>query len=553
MFEKEIIRIIKKETKLKNINLEVPPNPDLGDFAFPCFLLSRQYQKSPNEIALELSIKLKPTELIESIVPKGPYLNFFINKSKLAEITIKSIFKEKDKYGSYMLGKNRIALIEHTSINPNAAPHVGRVRGAIIGDSIVRLLRFQGYKTRVHYFVNDVGKQIAILVLGLNNKEPDFDKVLKIYSETYKKVKKSKRLENEVFELLKKFEGGDKETIKRFKKVVDICIKGQVSILSQLGIRYNFFDYESKYLFNKKVKEILTKLEKTKYLVNDKKGRKVIDLSSFNLPMKEPYFVLTRSNGTSLYGLRDIMYTMDKIKYAKHKNIILLGEDQKLYFQQIKSILSLLKQPSPQVIHFAHILLANEGRMSTREGKLVLLEDFIKESLKKAELEIKKRKSKNTQNLAYSIGIGAVKYSILKVSPDKNIIFNWSSALSFEGETASYIQYAHARACSILKKSKIKPNNPNYLLISLPEEINLINKLYAFPEVVYKSTIDLKPHLIANYLHQLSQTFNEFYHKCQCITDNREITKTRIAIVLAAKQVIHNGLYLLGIAAPEKM
>ena len=205
MFEKEIIRIIKKETKLKNINLEVPPNPDLGDFAFPCFLLSRQYQKSPNEIALELSIKLKPTELIESIVPKGPYLNFFINKSKLAEITIKSIFKEKDKYGSYMLGKNRIALIEHTSINPNAAPHVGRVRGAIIGDSIVRLLRFQGYKTRVHYFVNDVGKQIAILVLGLNNKEPDFDKVLKIYSETYKKVKKSKRLENEVFELLKKF------------------------------------------------------------------------------------------------------------------------------------------------------------------------------------------------------------------------------------------------------------------------------------------------------------------------------------------------------------
>lgn len=553
MFEKEIIRIIKKETKLKNINLEVPPHQDLGDFAFPCFTLSKQYQKSPNEIALELSIKLKPTELIESIVPKGPYLNFFINKTKLSEITIKSIFNEKDKYGSYMLGKNKIALIEHTSINPNAAPHVGRARGAIIGDSIVRLLRFQGYKTRVHYFVNDVGKQIAILVLGLNNKEPDFSKVLKIYSETYKRVKKNKKMENEAFGLLKKFEEGDKETIKRFKKVVDICIKGQVEILSQLGIKYDFFDYESKYLFNKKTKDILAKLEKTKYLITDNEGRKVIDLSSFNLPMKEPYFVLTRSNGTSLYGLRDIIYTIDKIKYAKHKNIILLGEDQKLYFQEIKAVLSLLKQPSPQVIHFAHILLANEGKMSTREGNLILLEDFIKESLKKAELEIKTRKSKNTQNLAYSIGVGAVKYSILKVSPDKNIVFDWNSSLSFEGETAPYIQYVHARACSILKKSKIKPTNPNYLLISLPEEINLINKLYAFPEIVYKSTIDLKPHLIANYLHQLAQTFNEFYHKCQCITDNRELTKTRLAIVLVTKQVIYNGLGLLGIDSPEKM
>ena len=439
MFEKEIIRLIKKETKQKNIILETPPNPDFGDFAFPCFALAKHYQKSPNEIALELSLRIRPTELVEAIVPKGPYLNFFIKKSKLSEITLKSILREKDKYGSYFIGKGKTALIEHTSINPNAAPHVGRARNAIIGDSITRLLRFQAYKTEVHYFVNDVGKQIAILVFGIGSRKPDFKSLLNIYANTYKKIKKSKKLEKQAFELLKKFEEGDKETIKKFRQVVEICIKGQLSILSQLGIKYDFFDYESKYLFDKRLKEILFKLEKTNKLFLDKDNRKVLDLADFNLPMKEPVFVLTRSNGTSLYGLRDIAYTLDKIKRSKTKNIVVIGSDQKLYFQQVKSALSLLKQQSPQVIHHGLILL-QEGKMSTRTGELVLLESFVKEAIKKAELELKKRKSKNISKIASIIGLGAVKYSILKVSPEKDIMFDWDSALSFEGETSPYIQ-----------------------------------------------------------------------------------------------------------------
>lgn len=553
MFEREIIRLLKKETKQKNITLETPPHPDFGDFAFPCFILAKQQQKNPNEIALELSIKIKPTELIESIVPRGPYINFFIKKSKLSELVIRAILKEGNKYGSYSIGKGKTALIEHTSINPNAAPHVGRARGAIIGDALTRLLRFQGYKTEVHYFVNDVGKQIAILVLGLGNKQPNFKKLLKIYADTYKKIKKNKKLELQSFELLRKFEEDDKETLQKFKKTVDICLKGQIEILSRLGITYDFFDYESKYLFDNKVKDILNKLEKTKLVFKDKDNRKVLDLSSFNLAMKEPYFVLTRSNGTSLYGLRDIAYTLDKIKRAKNKNIVLLGEDQKLYFQQIRASISLLKQQAPQSIHYSHILLSGEGKMSTREGNLVLLTDFMQEAVKKAEKELRKRKSKNITKIANIIGLGAVKYSILKVSPEKNILFDWNSALSFEGETAPYIQYAYARASSILKKAKITANNPNYLLMTSPQEINLINKLYLFPEVVFKSTIDLKPYLIANYIYQLAQLFNEFYHKCQCITENRELTKTRLAIVLSTRQVLKTGLSLLGIDVPEKM
>ena len=553
MFEKEIIRLLKKETKQKNITLEIPPNPDLGDFAFPCFILAKQHQKNPNEIALELSMKIKPTELLEAIVPKGPYLNFFLNRSKLSELTLKSILKEKDKYGSYLVGKGKTALIEHTSINPNAAPHVGRARNAIIGDSITRLLKFQGYKTEVHYFVNDVGKQIAILVLGIGSKKPEFKKLLNIYSKTYNKIRKSKKLEQQAFILLKKFEEGDKETIKRFNHVVDICIKGQIETLSKLNVNYDVFDYESKYLFDKKIKEILAKLEKTNQLITDKDNRKVLNLSSFNLPTKEPYFVLTRSDNTSLYSLRDIAYTLDKIKKSKTKNIIVLGEDQKLYFQQIKAALSLLKQQDPQVIHYSHILLAGGNKMSTRTGDVVLLEDFIKEAVKKAENELKKRKSRNIKKIASVIGIGAVKYSILKVSPDKNIVFDWDSALSFEGDTSQYIQYVYARASSILKKAKINHSNPNYLMISLPEEINLINKLYKFPETVYKATIELKPYIIANYLYQLAQIFNDFYHKCQCISEDRELTKTRLAIVAATRHVIKNGLNILGIDVTEKM
>ena len=260
-FRQAITDFLKKETCLENIELEIPPNAEMGDYAFPCFALAKEWKKSPNEIANELSRKFKPNDLVKEVKVIGPYLNFFVNKNKITETTIKQILKQKDKYGSSGIGKGKKIILEHTSINPNASPHVGRARNALLGDSIVRILKFQGYKVEVHYFVNDVGKQIAMLVLGAEGrKNVSFKDLLGIYININKKIEENPELEKKVLELLNKLEKGDKKIKNKFKKIVETCVKGQVKIFSELGIKYDLFDYESKYLWDRKTDETLKRL-----------------------------------------------------------------------------------------------------------------------------------------------------------------------------------------------------------------------------------------------------------------------------------------------------
>ena len=550
-FQEEIINFLKKKAK-QEINLEIPPKPELGDYAFPCFNLAKSFKKEPDEIAKELSSKFPKTELIKEVKVIGPYVNFFINKNKLTEVILKKIIKEKNEYGSSNIGKNKRIIVEHTSINPNASPHVGRARNAFIGDCIVRILKFQGYDVETHYYINDVGKQIAILVLGAKNKKNiKFEDLLKIYIEINKKVEKDKKLEKEVFDLLYKLEKEDKKIKAEFKRVIDICVKGQIKLFFELSIKYDKFDYESKYLWDKKTKAVLRELERTGMLFIDKDNRFVLDQKGFELGMKVPILVLTRGDGTSLYPLRDLAYTIEKV--SKSHNIVVLGEDQKLYFEQLAAALKIMGYAVPEVVHYSFVLL-EEGKMSTRKGNLVLLEDFMKEALKKAKVEIKKRHEKVNESSAKAIGYGAIKYSILRVSTEKNVIFNWQQALSFEGESAPYIQYAYARICSIFKKYNKKISGKiNYSLLNKKEEIELIKKIAEFPNIISRITDNLKPHIIANYLYELSQKFNEFYHLCPVLKEKEDIKKARLLLIIAVKQVLSNGLSLLGIETLEKM
>ena len=561
-FKEAIIKFLKKETNLGNIELEAPPNPEMGDYAFPCFILAKEWKKTPNEIAQELIKKFKPNDLISEVKAIGPYSNFFINKNKLAETTIKEILKQKDGFGSSGIGKGKKILVEHTSINPNASPHVGRARNALIGDAIVRILKFQSYGVETHYFINDVGKQIAMLVLGAEGKKNiSFKDLLKIYIDINSKVEEKPELEEKVLELLNLLEKGDKKIRKRFERIVTTCVTGQVKILSELGIRYDFFDYESKYLWSKKTEETLKRLEKTGKLFIDGFNRWVMDQKGYELGMKVPVLVLTRADGTSLYPLRDIAYNIYKV--SKGDNIVILGEDQKLYQEQISATLKELKLKPPRVIHYSFVLL-QEGKMSTRKGNLVLLEDFMKEAVDKASEEIKKRYNKSDLKSAKSIGYGAIKYSILKVSPEKNVAFNWEQALSFEGESAPSIQYAYARISSILNKHKKLHKHEhasfskrrvraNAGLLQEKEEIELVKSLFNFPEIVTKSTHDLRPHLIATYLYSLAQKFNEYYHIHQILKAEDKIRDARILLITAVRQVIKNGLSLLGIDVLERM
>ena len=461
--------------------------------------------------------------------------------------------KEKGKYGSSNMGKGKKALVEHTSVNPNAEPHLGRARNALIGDSVVKILQFQGYKVETHFFVNDVGKQIAMLVLASKGKKVSFKGLLKLYVGFNKRLAKYPKLEKDVFDMLYKLENGDKKVRKEFERVVNICIKGQSKILADLGINYDYFDYESKYLWSKKAKDILDNLLKKKTCFKDSEGRIVINQAEFKTEARSPYLVLTRSDRTSMYPLRDIAYTIEKIKKVPNKNVLILGEDHKFYFKQLCSALILLGYNPPDAVHYSFVLLKT-GKMSTRKGEVVLLSDFMKEILAKAEKEVKKRKSiKNVKQVAKTVGYGALKYSLLKVSPEKNVTFEWDIALSFEGETAPYIQYAHARSASILRKAKLGLKNVNYSLLKKDEELVLAKEVSLFPDVVFEATVNLRPHIIAVYLYSLAKMFSEFYHCCPCIMKDKELSKARLSLVSATRYVLKTGLNLLGINAPDRM
>jgi len=550
-FKEEIIKSIKKEVK-EDIELEIPPKPELGDYAFPCFSLSKIYKKNPNEIASDLSKKIKKSKYISEIKTIGPYLNFFINKNALTEETLNKILKEKNDYGSSNIGKNKKIILEHTSINPNASPHVGRARNALIGDVLANILKFQNYKVEVHYYVNDIGKQISMLVLAAKNKKKiKFDDLLKIYRDISKKVENSEKLEKEVLLQLNKLENGDKKIKNEFKKIVNISVKGQIGIFSELGIKYDVFDYESSYLWSKKTHEALKLLEKSGRFFFDKDNRFVLDEKGFELGMKVPVLVLTRGDGTSLYPLRDIAYAMDVAK--KGNNIVVLGEDQKLYNEQINAALKILEKKTRKAIYYSFVLL-HEGKMSTRKGNIVLLEDFMSEALKKAGSELKQRYKKIDNKAAKVIGYGALKYSILKVSPEKNVIFNWQQALNFEGETAPYIQYAYARISSIIKKNKNKiPKKADFSLLNSNEEIELIKKLSSFPQIVEKTAKELRPNTIANYTYELAKQFNEFYHIHNILKEKKEIKNARLILVNCVRQTLKNSLNLLGIGVLERM
>ena len=546
----KLIDFICKKTKLEKEKienfLETPQDVKFGDYAFPCFILTKQLKKPPIEIALELRRDLEKNlpDFLERIENKGPYLNFFVDKKMLAQEVLSKALEKN--YGAQKQ-KEKI-LIEHTSVNPNASPHVGRTRNSIIGDSVVRILKFLGNKVEIHYYVNDVSKQIAMLALNFNKKDK-FDDMLFKYIEISKKIEKNPELEKQVFDLLEKFEAKDKKTTKLFNDIVGICVDGQKKIFKKFDIKFDSFDYESRYV-GKASQDLLKKLEKTGKLFKDKDGRMVLNQSNTELirKMKAPMFVLARSNGTGLYGLRDIAYTIDKSKFGR--NIIVLGEDQKLYFEQISEAVKLLGYKAPEVIHYSFVLLQGDKgatKMSTRRGELVLLEEFFEEAVKKAKYETEKRKTKGSPE---KIAIAAIKYSMLKNDNDKNVIFDWEQSLRFEGDTGPYLQYSYARASSIIKKSKIKKSKNQIPELS-DGEIKLIKKILAFPEVVEKSAEKLNPSFIANYSFQLAQSFNEFYHSNKVIGEKEEAF--RIKLVEAFRNTLKNSLYLLGIEVMEEM
>ncbi len=533
-------------------NLELPNN-NLCDVALPCFKFAKEMKRSPVQIASELASKIndKNIEKVESV---NGYLNFTFKRDYLVDTLLNNALIEQADISKDLGMKGKTVLIEHTSINPNASPHIGRARNALIADSLVRVFKFLGWKTDVHYYVNDAGKQIAMLAYATKDmKTITFDGLLKIYIDINEKAKTDPNIETEVFAYLNRFEHNDKKTVEEFERIVSTCLNGQRAIFDKLNIKWDKFDYESAYIHNHRTDEVLALLQKSPKLFEAEDGRLVLDQHGEDIGIENPMLVLTRNDHTSLYCLRDICYSIDKDNAHTDRNILVLGEDQKVYFQQISAALKLLGHKAPDIVHYSFVLLP-DGKMSTRNGTVVLLEDFMKEAVNKVNKILLERNGSEDNHKASVIAYGAIKYSILKCSPEKNVLFDWNTALNFNGDSSVFVQYNYARIKSVLKKANLDYSKAKLNLLTSPTEIALIKEIAKFEGVIKNVYDSLNPSILVNFISQFTSKFSQFYSSESILNcESQDLKLARLNLIDKASVVIKNSLSLLGIDTLENI
>jgi arginyl-tRNA synthetase len=555
--KKIISEILKKEISLpeKEIEklIEIPPDSSLGDFAFPCFSLSKILKRNPNEIAENLKSKLKLPREFEKVEVKGAYLNFFVNKKIFSEKTITKILKEKNNFGKNNFGKGKTIVIDLSAPNIAKPFGIGHLRSTIIGNSISNICKTQGFRTIKINYLGDWGTQFGKLITGYKKfgRESELKKdPIKHLLEIYVKVNKNKELEDESREWFNKLENGDKDATRLWKKFRELSIMDFKKLYEILGITFDEYSGESKY--NKEMKIIIKELNK-KGLLEKSEGALIVNLEKYNLGNA----LIQKKDGSTLYITRDLAAATSRYKkYKFSKMIYEVGQEQELHFKQLFKILELMGNKwAKNCIHAQHgLYLDKDGKkFSTRKGKTIFMEDIIDDTKSLTKKEIEKRfpniGEKELENRALKVAIAAIFYGDLKNNRAKDMIFDLERFTSFEGDTGPYILYSYARANSILKKIK-KPSSKNKLKNIEPNEIKLAKKLVSFPEIISKSYKDLNPSQIAN-SYQLAQTFNEFYHSCPVINSENEIF--RLKLVEAFRIVLKNSLNLLGIEVLEKM
>ncbi len=557
----QIISSLKKagiklpEKQIKSL-IEIPPSTEMGDFAFPCFILAKEMKKNPNQIAEELAKKIKSKEF-EKVESKGPYINFFVNRITLAENLIKEIKKQGDKFGSSK-ETNKTVMFEFSQPNTHKAFHVGHIRGTSLGESLSRIYEFSGNKVIRANYSGDTGMHIAKWIWcyqkyhAKEKLKDDEAWIASIYVDAVRRLKENETLQEEVKKINKKIdERSDKKINELWEKTRKLSIDSWKKIYKELNTKFDKHYFEgtieqkgkaiAKELLNKKIAEISD-------------SATIVDLKKFDMGV----WVVLRSDGTVLYSAKDLALAEQKYKdYPKlSSSFVLIAYEQDFYFRQLEKILELINFKHAKDYHhisFGMVRLPT-GKMSSRTGDNILYSDFMKDITDFAKKRIKKTmpaiSQKELDNKAEKISIAAIKYSMLKQSPNKNIVFKKEDALSFEGDTGPYIQYSYVRASSILRKVKSQKEKTKIRKLE-QKEIELIKKLSEFQDIVQKAYTTLNPSLIANYSYQLAQTFNEFYHTCPVM--NSEKQNFRIELVDSFRQVLKNSLGLLGIDVLERM
>jgi len=523
------------------------------------FRLAKELKKSPMEISKDILSHMGKSEYVDRVEMAGPYINFHASQRYVTE-SLEEIMKQ-GRTAVILPPKNVKVTLEHTSANPTGPLHVGRGRNPVIGDTLARLMRAGGYDVQVQYYVDDMGKQEATIVWGYDHLDmsklpaPQTDKpdhaIVEVYRAATDLRKENESIDKEISEILNKYEHLDPEVSAKIKKMVETCLAGQQMTLARMNVFYDKFVWESSFVRSGAVNEVIDKLSKTQYAERKPDGMLALNLSPFGMDKE---FVLTRADGTSLYTTRDIAYHQWKLSNCDMA-VNVLGEDQKLAMQRLNATLTILGQTKlPRIVFYSFVSLP-EGRMSTRKGVVVNLDDLLDEAIERAYIEVDKRRKDLAEDqkrkIAEAVGIGAVRFDIIRVAAEKSITFKWEQALDFEKQGAPFVQYSYARACSILAKAT--PQKYDLSVLKEKEEVALVKKMAMLPYVVQVASTDLKPHIIAGYARELAETFNQFYRFVSVLNAEPELRDARLALVDASRITLANALDLLGIAALEEM
>ncbi|MCC7559492.1 MAG: arginine--tRNA ligase [Methanobacterium sp.] len=559
--EKTAINIVQKAIQdlgweePAEIKFEVPPNPNMGDLATSvAFQFAPILKRSPVEISQTLVEKIELISPFKGVESKGPYVNFFFDTEIFSRMVTESV---QEDYGS-LENRDEKVILEHTSANPNGPLHIGHVRNAIIGDSLARVLRAAGFQVETQYYVNDMGRQIAMIVWGLQNLDYQMDpngkgdvEIGKLYFEVNQELKTNPEIKQQIDTILKIYEEENPPELESmFKEVVSKCLEGVENTSRRMNITHDAFIWESKFVRDGSLMKILNKLED----YTSKNEVLYLDLTDYGI---EKELILTRSDGTSLYTTRDMAYHLEK---SENSDIVVdvLGSDHKLAIDQLKVALGLLGGKSPEVVFYEFITLP-EGSMSTRRGVFISVDELIDEATQRARAELDKRRPElsedEKENIAKIIGVGAIRYYIARLSPEKHIVFKWDEALSFERGCAS-IQYAHARACKLLGKANgFTPVEVDVDALNFQDldtlEVDLLKTLARFSSIVTASAQDMRVHSVAQYALEVAGAFNKFYKSVPVIGSEKEVL--RLLLVDKSRITIRNCLDLLGIESPVSM
>jgi len=549
----------KVEEGVNNLGLELSPHADLASSV--AFRLAPLQKKSPVAIAREIHQALgRNFSYVQKVELSGPYLNFFMSRKFLDTVLSQAL---ADNVWTGRM--NERVIVEHTSANPDGPLHVGHIRNSVIGDTLVRILRRAGCTVDAQYYVNDMGRQEAMVVVGLDHFQLDGSKadhaIAKVYIAANRLMETNPEIRDEADQVIQRYEAGDEETVAKIQSAIKYAVGGIEGTLHRMNIRHDSYHWESEFVRKGDVIEILGQLEKTG-LTEYEEGAFQLDLTSYGFEKK---MVLKRANGTSLYITRDLAYHRWK-SLNSDRSVDVLGADHKLVSGQLCTALRLLGVREPEVVIFEFVSLPT-GSMSTRKGKFISADELLDEVEKQAYEEVKVRRPEESEAflkvVAAQVATGAVRYDVVKVSPDKATTFDWKQALDFEKLSAPFIQYSHARACSILRKgedlcradaAQEGQNDPTQVdLLSGENEIALIKKIAEFDLVIDRAARELKPHQLATYARELAESFNHFYRYSPVLDAEPKLRQARLALARAARNALRTTLETLGIDALETM